>query len=136
MRSQLAGAKEPFRFCRPRYRLRGSSVCHLDARSSGALHTIAATEIAQIMANVGCKQAERLLWEYLQSLADSNGAQLEYIEAIRSGSTGSIRAKEKASKGMTDRVRDARNAFEEHAAEHACCPSPMEALPHPGRKTC
>ena len=97
---------------------------------------MAAPEIAQIMAKVGCKQAEGLLWEYLEALGDSNRAHLEYIEAIRSGSTGSIRAKERVSKGMANRICEARRAFEKHASEHACCPRPGHTRPHSGRQTC
>jgi hypothetical protein len=88
------------------------------------------------MATAGCKQAERLLWEYLEALGDSHRAQLDYVEAIRSGSIGSIKAKEKAVKGMTDSVRAARRAFEQHAAEHKCCPTPLQINSEPGRKAC
>jgi hypothetical protein len=102
----------------------------------GALLNLAAPEIAQIMANVGCKHAERLLWKYLEALGESNRAQLDYIEAIRSGSTGSIRAKARISKGMANRICQAREAFEKHASEHACCLRPGLIRPLPGRKTC
>jgi len=93
--------------------------------AGGHAYATATCGIREIMATVGCKQAERLLWEYLEALGNSHRAQLDYVEAIRTGSIGTIKAKEKAVKVMTDRVRAARRAFEHHAAEHACCPAPL-----------
>jgi hypothetical protein len=102
--------------------------------AGGHAYATATCVIPEIMRAVGCKQAERLLWEYLEALGDSHRAQLDYVEAIRSGSIGSIKAKEKALKGMTDRVRAARRAFEQHAAEHKCCPTPVQIDSQQGRK--
>ena len=72
------------------------------------------------MATVRCRQAERLLWAYVEALGDSNRAYTEYVRTIRSGSIGSIRAMDKSLREKMEVVRQTRRAFEEHAREHGC----------------
>jgi len=45
---------------------------------------------------------------------------MDYLQAIRSGTTGSIKAMEKVVNGKLEDVRIARLAFEEHARDHGC----------------
>jgi len=72
------------------------------------------------MATVGCRQAERLLWEYVEALGDSHRAYADYIRAIRSSPTASLKAMDKSVKQRMASVRNARRAFEGHAREHGC----------------
>ena len=72
------------------------------------------------MAAVACRQATRLLWEYVEALGESNRAHADYVEAIRLGSRASIRKTEKVLKERADSVKNARQAFQEHAREHGC----------------
>src|SRR5215472_13968151 len=77
--------------------------------------------IAEKMAALGCRQAERLLWAYLGALGDSGRAYSDFIRAIHSGPTDLITERAKKMKLAVAAVSDARSVFQKHSKEHGCC---------------
>lgn len=77
--------------------------------------------IAENMAALGCRQAERLLWAYLGALGESGKAYSDFVRAIHSGPTHLINDMAKKMKMAVSAVGDARAAFQQHSKEHGCC---------------
>jgi len=88
--------------------------------------------ISENMAALGCKQAERLLWVYLEALGDSGRTHGDFVRAIQTGPTDLISVMGKQMKLSVARVAEAREAFQEHNEEHRCCPDTViSPLPSP-----
>jgi hypothetical protein len=84
------------------------------------------------MAKLGCRQAERLLWVYLEALGESGRTHGDFVRAIQTGPTDLISVVVKRMKLSVARVGEAREAFQEHNLEHKCCPdSVISTLPSP-----
>src|SRR5690349_14208978 len=85
-----------------------------------------------LMAALGCRVAERLLWEYIAALGDSDTAHRAYVDAIRTGPASAISVMEKRMKAAMAEVQQASRAFQEHSREHGCCPEqPIVPSPSP-----
>src|SRR5689334_8482085 len=88
-------------------------------RERGSAPTLELVSLKK-MATVRCRQAERLLWAYVEALGDSNKAYTNYIRTLGCLPKGSIKAMERLVREKMLAVRRARHAFEEHAREHGC----------------
>src|SRR6476661_501104 len=82
------------------------------------------------MAALGCRIAERLLWDYLAALGDSDTAHRAYVDAIKNGPSSAITVMGKRMKAAITVVEQASRAFQEHSREHGCCPE-QPILPSP-----
>ena len=82
------------------------------------------------MAALGCRIAERLLWEYIAALGNSDTAHRAYVDAIKTGPASAITVMGKRMKAAIADVEQASRAFQEHSREHGCCPE-QPILPSP-----
>jgi hypothetical protein len=88
--------------------------------------------VTNLMSALGCRIAERLLWDYITALGDSDNAHKAYVDAIRTGPSSAIPAMSRRLDAAVAAVEEARRAFQEHSREHGCCPEkPIEPLPSP-----
>src|ERR1041385_1865749 len=84
------------------------------------------------MAALGCRIAERLLWEYIASLGESERAHRAYVEAIREGPPAAIPVMAKHMKAAATGVEEARRKFRHHSRDQGCGPEdPIAPLPSP-----
>ena len=84
------------------------------------------------MAALGCRIAERLLWEYIAALGNSDTAHRAYVDAIKNGPSSAITVMGKRMKAAMADVEQASRAFQEHSQEHGCCPEqPISPSPSP-----
>jgi len=74
----------------------------------------------QIMATLACTDAERLLRAYLQAIRHSNRATQDYARVLKTGPRGLVKATANIAGDVTDRLRDAREAFQVHVKRHRC----------------